>query len=702
MRKKILVTAPVLTQSGYGEQSRFALRALRSREDLFDIYLDVLNWGQTSWQWRDTEERRWIDSIIQKTALHAQQKGHFDMSLQITIPNEWKKRAPINIGYTAGIETTKVAPQWIEKSFLMDKIIVVSNHAKEVFQRTSYTAKNQETGEVIDDFRCRAPIDVVNYPVRVYDQEEFDLQLECDFNFLVVAQWSPRKNLENTIKWFVEEFIDQKVGLVLKGNIAKNSLIDFYALKKRVKDLLAHEDYKDRKCKIHILHGDLSENQLAYLYNHEKIKALLSLSHGEGYGLPIFEAAYYGLPIITTEWSGQADFIFAEITKKNGKKKKRPYFASVSYDIQPIPKESVWNGVLQADSMWCQPKEGSAKMKMRDVRKNHGMYKNQAEKLKTHVLENFTVEGMYKKFIDSILSEGDIELQYKDYVFVSDYFSNQMLGGAELSLQTLMEECPGTKLTVNSANLSKTFIDFYKDSMWIFGNIAHMDDKNIKYILDSNIKYHFIEFDYKFCEYRNPALYHFLENRECNYNDTEKGKLIENFINNSQQTFLMSEGQKSTYKSALKNLKEDKLFVLSSVFNSEFFETIENLNRQIDKKTRNKWIVLGSRSWVKGTSDSEKWCKDNNLDYEVICDLSPEELLKKLSEAKGICFKPTGLDTCPRYVIEAKLLGCELDINDNVQHINEEWFKTDDIDITIDYLKNRRNIFWEQVNGRDG
>ena len=134
--------------------------------------------------------------------------------------------------------------------------------------------------------------------------------------------------------------------------------------------------------------------------------------------------------------------------------------------------------------------------------------------------------------------------------------------------------------------------------------------------------------------------------------------------------------------------------MLSSVFDDTFFNNIETL--QGAEKTE-KWLVFGSRSWVKGATQSEKWCQENNLDYEVINDLPYEEMLRKLATSKGICFKPTGLDTCPRYVIEAKLLGCELELNDNVQHVDEEWFSTSDNQKTIEYLKNRKDVFWEQV-----
>ena len=109
MKTKILLVGPVLTRSGYGEQARFALRSLRSQEEIYDIYVQPLQWGQTSWVAEYDEEKNYIDSLIEKTLLYTQQGGSFDMSLQVTIPNEWKQYAPINIGYTAGIETTRVA-----------------------------------------------------------------------------------------------------------------------------------------------------------------------------------------------------------------------------------------------------------------------------------------------------------------------------------------------------------------------------------------------------------------------------------------------------------------------------------------------------------------------------------------------------------------------------------------------------------------
>lgn len=405
--KKILVRGPVLSRSGYGEQTRFALRSLRAHEDRFDIYIVPTGWGQTSWISTDDKERQWMDSVIEKTAMYMSQGGQFDMSLQVTIPNEWEKIAPINIGYTAGIETNMVAPVWIEKGQLMDKIILVSNHAKQVYETTTYEARNDQTGEHIKDYRCQTPMEVVNYPVRDIEPQPLDLKLGPDFNFLVVAQWGPRKNIENTVKWFVEEFIDQEVGLVVKTFTANNSIMDRYHTKGNIDRILSA--YPNRKCKIYVLHGDMKDGELASLYTHPKIKSLITLAHGEGFGLPIFEAAYNGLPVIAPAWSGQCDFLFAPVKEKK-KKVMKALFGKVEYTIAPIDESVVWENVLIKDSMWCYPDQGSYKMRLRDVYKDYDKYLKMAKKLKNFIVSNFRKEDKYKQFADAVYEEEQFEV----------------------------------------------------------------------------------------------------------------------------------------------------------------------------------------------------------------------------------------------------------------------------------------------------
>jgi len=398
MKKKIIFKAPVLTRSGYGEQSRFALRALASRPDLFDIYVQPLSWGQTSWINTMGAEREWIDNCIEKTVAYIQQGGQFDISFQVTIPNEWEKIAPVNIGYTAGIETTRVAHQWIERGNNIDKIVVVSNHSKNVYENTVYNAVHNVTGEKIE-LRLQTPIITVNYPAKKYDTlPDLGIDFDYDINFLAVAQYGPRKNLPNTIQWFIEEFHDEEVGLILKANIAKNCLMDRLKLQIDLKNFISR--YPDRKCKIYLLHGDMEDDEVHSLYVHPKISALISLAHGEGFGLPIFESAYSGMPVICTGWSGQLDFLVDESGQER--------FYNVAYDMNAVPDQVVWDGVLIKESMWAYPREQSAKQKMRQcyddiVNNNESSIALGAPKFADEVQERFNKNKQYEKMVNTIL-----------------------------------------------------------------------------------------------------------------------------------------------------------------------------------------------------------------------------------------------------------------------------------------------------------
>jgi glycosyltransferase involved in cell wall biosynthesis len=404
--KKVLVRGPALSRSGYGEHARFVLRALRTREDIFDIYLHSTNWGKTGWLWENNEERQWIDKLIHKNVAFVQSGGMFDMAIQVTIPNEWEKIAPVNIGVTAGIETTKVAPQWIEKSQIVDHIITISEHSKNTFLNSVYQAHNEQTGEMIPNFRCTTPMDVVHYPVKDFEPAELDIDFETDFNFLTIAQISPRKNFVNTIKWFVEEFIDQPVGLVAKVSTINNSTADRAHTKATIEKMLG--EYKNRKCKIYLLHGSMTDEEMTALYRHPKIKAYLTLTHGEGFGLPIFEAAYNELPIIAPDWSGHVDFLYAPVKdKKAGKEKVKAHFAKVKYTLQPIQKEAHWDGVLQKDSMWCYAEQGSYKMRLREIYKDYNRFKSDAKKLNKWIRKNFNAETLYDNFCQYLLNYVD-------------------------------------------------------------------------------------------------------------------------------------------------------------------------------------------------------------------------------------------------------------------------------------------------------
>ena len=95
-----------------------------------------------------------------------------------------------------------------------------------------------------------------------------------------------------------------------------------------------------------------------------------------------------------------------------------------------------------------------------------------------------------------------------------------------------------------------------------------------------------------------------------------------------------------------------------------------------DNEKDNKYLILDSVSPVKPSTLAVAYAKENNLEYELISDLQYHELLIKMSTSKGLIFLPQASDTCPRLVMEAKMLGCELVLNEHVQHKDETWFET--------------------------
>jgi len=471
-KKRILVRAPFLTQSGYGEHGRFVLRSLRQYEDFFDIYAIPISWGQTSWLWEDNKERDWFDSIIKKTIADQSEKGQnlsYDVSVQVTIPNEWEKLAPINIGVTAGIEATEVSPSWIEKSLLMDKIIVPSQFAADIFKNTRVNVINKNTNESQNNFKTTTPFEVIHYPIKNHDVEDIQIDLDYDFNFMTVAQWGPRKNVDNLIRWFVEEFIDQEVGLVLKLSFHKNCYMDRKLAHVSVANIL--KNYPQKKCKVYILHGHMTDNQMASIYKHPKIKSFITATHGEGFGLPLFDAAINGLPVVAPEWSGHLDFLTMPIANKKTKKAKtKPAFAKVDFHMEPIPEAAVWPGVLEKHVQWCVPEQGSFKMRLREVYKDYTRFKSQSKKLQKWIFKNFKEEDKMREIAESIygskLKTVSLDEIPKISIITSVYDGDEHIKPflEDITQQTIFKDkCELILLNANSPGNEEEIILEYKE-----------------------------------------------------------------------------------------------------------------------------------------------------------------------------------------------------------------------------------------------
>jgi|APSaa5957512535_1039671.scaffolds.fasta_scaffold02767_6 glycosyltransferase involved in cell wall biosynthesis len=404
---KVLLEAPILTQSGYGEHSRLVFRSLQLMENV-RVYTNPLNWGQTSWASSiEPETKDQIDRSLERMSEYIQisnnagQNPSFDMQIHVGIPSEFEKKAKYSVMVTAGIETDRVSPEWIVRTHRgIDKIIVPSEHSKLGFTETSYEALNQSTNQKTI-LECSCPVDVIPYPAKEVSPITLDFETDTDFNFVSIALLGPRKNLENMLRWFVEEFKDENVGLVLKTGQVKGSPADRDRTTRHIRNVLAN--HVDRKCKVYLLHGDLEENEIHSLFTRDDIHAYVTATHGEGYGLPVFEAACAGLPIVATNWSAHTEFLTAPY-KEGGKIKNKKLFAKVDFDLNKIPNHVVWKDILIEGSQWAYPKEKSFKEQIRKVYKNHGMYKSWAKSLQESIKETHEKNKILTAMLNSVMT----------------------------------------------------------------------------------------------------------------------------------------------------------------------------------------------------------------------------------------------------------------------------------------------------------
>lgn len=282
-----------------------------------------------------------------------------------------------------------------------------------------------------------------------------------------------------------------------------------------------------------------------------------------------------------------------------------------------------------------------------------------------------------------------------DIVFVSDMFADEYAGGAELTTQALIDASPLKVHKVKSRDVTMQLLSSGIEKFWIFGNFAQMDPNLIPSIV-GNMDYSVIEFDYKYCAHRSPEKHENSSGTKCGCHNEVHGKLISAFYHGSRCLFWMSEEQKNVYTSVFPFLSSNNNIVVSSIFSPETLAYIEQLREEYKDVEKTHWFVLKSPSWIKGYEDAVKWCETNNVEHHDIWNLSYDETLRKLAQSKGHVYLPRGKDTCPRLTIEAKLLGLELHVNDNVQHANEDWFTGSD-EITKTYLLGSPGLFWSAI-----
>jgi glycosyltransferase involved in cell wall biosynthesis len=252
---------------------------------------------------------------------------------------------------------------------------------------------------------------------------------------------------------------------------------------------------------------------------------------------------------------------------------------------------------------------------------------------------------------------------------------------------------------LKSSDLTDQLIQQGVNKTWIFFNFSQMN-LNLIPVIVANLYYFITEYDYKFCRYRSIELHKKETGEDCNCHNEDYGKFISSFFAGAEKIFWMSDKQKQRYQKRFPFLTDEKSIRLSSVFDVKDLEQIESLCKaRKENGTNGKWAIIGSNSWIKGIEETKQKLTeflDGKAEYDILSGLAYSDLLRTLSAYEGFAFMPLGGDTCPRIVIEASLLGLQLYINDNVQHMSEEWWGGEPDEIEA-YLLDGHKRFWDEI-----
>ena len=149
----------------------------------------------------------------------------------------------------------------------------------------------------------------------------------------------------------------------MKTSGATFSVIDREEILSKIRDI-RKTVYGDLP-NIYVLHGDFTDDEMNQLYNHPKVKAHISLTHGEGFGRPLLEASLSEKPVIAPNWSGHTDFLHKNLA------------VLLSGELQNVEKGSVPDEFFMDGAQWHTVNYQQTSAIMKNVYKSSAILKGQ-------------------------------------------------------------------------------------------------------------------------------------------------------------------------------------------------------------------------------------------------------------------------------------------------------------------------------------
>jgi glycosyltransferase involved in cell wall biosynthesis len=389
--RNVVIASPVATQSGYGHHAREIItNIIEQKSDEWDVKLVSLPWGSTPMSYPLVPD-------LQRRIIPLPLTQQPDIWIQISVPNELQPVGKYNIGVTAGTEGDICPEDWIDKLNAMQLIIVPSEFTKTVFIETSKKHNKPLTVkiEVIPEYFVET---VYNNKDVVASVPALD-DIKESWAYLSVGHWlqgqigEDRKNISGLVHCFFNTFKNTKdmPALILKTSGATYSIMDRMDIESKV--LQIRDMFGNAKLpNVYVLHGELTDAEMNALYNHSKVKAMVTFTKSEGFGRPLLEFSTTGKPIIAPHYSGQADFL------------KKDFICELPGGLTPI-HASAQNPFLIAEAKWFTPDYTYAGKMLQDVRKNYKKWCDLAKRQRYFVNSTFTktaVSDIYKNVLQHI------------------------------------------------------------------------------------------------------------------------------------------------------------------------------------------------------------------------------------------------------------------------------------------------------------
>jgi hypothetical protein len=260
-------------------------------------------------------------------------------------------------------------------------------------------------------------------------------------------------------------------------------------------------------------------------------------------------------------------------------------------------------------------------------------------------------------------------------IFISDYFIDEILGGAEKCndalIQYLSKDFSVKK--IKSRFVNAPFILENKDSFFIVANFFELSE-DIKKQLQQNCNYIIYEHDHKYISTNNPIFFK-------NFLAPEKYIINKEFFSNANNVICQSKLHAETL---YKNLVINNIINAGGNFWSQ--EDLIILQKNINSKKQIEYASMQTDNKNKGMNKAILFAKSKKFDLSLIPLTRYENFIETLAKVENFVFFPQWMESYSRVAIEARILNCKMITNRLLGAASEDYFKLTGQDL-LDKIK---------------